>query len=91
MPESSEDEIRALEDLASPIGAFVRERCVVDPNESVLVRSLYVAFREWCEAEGHSPSASNVLARSLKGLIPTMTRQGRAETRRYRGLGLRDE
>jgi putative DNA primase/helicase len=46
--ESAEDAIRELEDLASPVGAFVRERCSVGPGHRALVDDLYQEWQAWC-------------------------------------------
>ena len=43
-PKSATDEIHELEDLGSPVGAFVRDRCDVGPISEVSVDELY---REW--------------------------------------------
>lgn len=40
-PASSADAVRELEDLGSPIGAFVRERCVVGSGRTVETTRLY--------------------------------------------------
>ena len=41
-----------LNDLSSPISAFVRDRCDVDSAASVAVDDLYAAWKSWCEASG---------------------------------------
>ena len=44
MPPSSLEAIRELEDLASPVGAFVRDWCDVSPVHSENVKDLYRAY-----------------------------------------------
>ena len=51
-PESSLELLNELNDLSSPIGAFVRERCVVDPLATVAVDTIYADWRRWCEVGG---------------------------------------
>jgi putative DNA primase/helicase len=41
--ESADEAIVAMRDLASPVGAFVRERCVVGPDKQVAVDEIYKA------------------------------------------------
>jgi P4 family phage/plasmid primase-like protien len=40
-PSSSKQAVRTLEDLASPINAFIRERCVAGPGQTVPVDDLF--------------------------------------------------
>src|SRR5262249_1093591 len=40
-PESGRKAIEDLEDLSSPIGAFVREQCIVGPDCEILVGDLF--------------------------------------------------
>src|SRR5262249_28212570 len=40
---SAEDAITQMHDLASPVKAFVRQRCVVNAEQEVLVDALYAA------------------------------------------------
>jgi P4 family phage/plasmid primase-like protien len=37
------------------VGAFVKERCILDPSGRVAKTKLFEAFCEWCEDNGHSP------------------------------------
>jgi len=50
---SSDDAIIQMRDLASPVAAFVRARCVIDANERVEIDVLYQTFTIWAEAGGH--------------------------------------
>ena len=47
-PDTSEDAIREMEDLASPVGAFLRDRCRVGADLKVETDTLYKAYRQWC-------------------------------------------
>jgi putative DNA primase/helicase len=51
---SADEAITAMRDLASPVAAFVRERCVVAPDREVAVDDLYGAYKIWAENNGHS-------------------------------------
>ncbi|MCA9056282.1 MAG: hypothetical protein KDA75_20775, partial [Planctomycetaceae bacterium] len=52
MPSSVRDVVREIEDLSSPVSAFVRDACVVGPGHRISVDSLYSAWKQWCEGEG---------------------------------------
>lgn len=90
-PESSLEHLEMLEDLASPIKAFLRARCLEAPSEKVRVKSLYGAYRDWCEASGHTASSSIAFGRSLRGCVTGISVQGVGQGRTYRGVGLRPE
>ena len=51
-PSSVEDALRDIEDLSSPVGAFVRERCDISSGLRVWIDDLYQAWKAWCEADG---------------------------------------
>ena len=93
-PKSAGDDIQALEDLASPIGAFIRDRCEVDPNCEVSVDSLYLAWRSWCEGEGRRyPGTKQTFGRDLKAAAPQIRvamprRRGGKRLRVYQGIGV---
>jgi putative DNA primase/helicase len=47
-PKSSEQAQRDLEDLASPIGAFIRQRCEVGPGKRIACSKLFDGWMVWC-------------------------------------------
>jgi putative DNA primase/helicase len=49
VPTSVKDVVQEIEDLSSPVSAFVRDECVVGPGHRVVVDVLYDAWRRWCE------------------------------------------
>ena len=55
-PAASKDAIQHLEDLSSPVGAFIRDRCAVGPGLKVETGDLYRDYRAWCEEHGRPPS-----------------------------------
>src|SRR5262249_21130054 len=77
MPESSRQAIRQFEDLTSPVGAFVRDWCQVDPRLKVKVKHLYKVWKLWCEQQGHPPGSSIVLGRNLRAVVPQLRVSGR--------------
>lgn len=95
-PQSARRIISDLEDLSSPIGAFLRECCEIEPAHEVFVRDLFAAWQKWCEAKGRKESGNEqTFGRDLRAALPTVeTRQPRSEEGRVRvyiGLRLRQE
>jgi putative DNA primase/helicase len=93
-PRSGRELLEAMEDLGSPISAFLRERCVVGPGESIPVAALYENWRSWCqeqgrEAVGDEPSFGRDLRAAVPGVSKGRFRQGAARVAHYRGIRLR--
>ncbi len=93
-PASARQALEQLEDLSSPIGAFVRERCESGPSCTVEVEEIFGAWKRWCEAQGreHAGTVQN-FARDLRAAIPelkTVQPGSRGErVRTYQGLKLK--
>jgi putative DNA primase/helicase len=94
-PESSTDAIRELEDLSSPHGAFVRDKCVVGPAHRVRVSVLYQAWKDWCDVNGRKPGSTQVFGRDLRAAvigvktIQPLDDDGVSRVRMYQGVDLR--
>ena len=54
-PQSGKDAVQLLEDLSSPISAFIRDTCVVGGDQGVEVDALWTAWKSWCEGEKPAP------------------------------------
>ena len=81
-PASAAEAIEQLEDLASPIGAFVRERCETGAVYTVDVEDIFGAWKTWCEAQGRDhPGTKQTFGRDLRaalaGLKMAQPRKGR--------------
>lgn len=95
-PESGRDALRDLDDMTSPITAFVRDVCIVQPGFSVAVDDLFDAWKEWCKANGreHAGTAAtfgkNLRAKfsKLKRTQPRISPNG-GRLSAYEGIGLR--
>jgi putative DNA primase/helicase len=92
-PASSDEAMQELEDLGSPIKAFIRERCVIGPAHQVLPNHLYEAWTGWCKNTGRDhPGTLQAFARDLRAAVPHLkTRNVRQHTGRqriYEGIGL---
>ena len=75
-PASSEEAIADLEDLSSPVAAFVREQCSVGPAHRVDVDELYGAFKRWCDREGRSvPPTKTSFGRDLSAAFANIRRR----------------
>jgi putative DNA primase/helicase len=93
-PPTADDTITALQDLASPVAAFVRDHCVKGPDQQVLVDALYKAFREWADDNGHTKSTKQVFGRDLRAAVAgrlKVTQLGPEgdRVRAYTGIDLR--
>jgi putative DNA primase/helicase len=93
-PPSADEAIVALQDLASPVAAFVRDRCVRGSEREVEVDHLYAAWRTWAEDNGHVRSTKQVFGRNLRAAVPGLrvAQHGRdgGRVRVYAGVALRD-
>lgn len=92
-PRSSQEAIEQLEDLGSPIGAFVRDRCEVGQGLSVEINTLFAAWQSWCVDSGRTSAGTiQSFGRDLRaaypGLRATQPRTDGARTRHYEGLAL---
>jgi putative DNA primase/helicase len=93
VPGSSRDAANLMMDLASPVSAFVRERCVRGVDESVSADDLYAAWKLWAEDNGHHAGAKSTFGRDLRAVVPELKlTQPRAadgsRERRYSRIGL---
>ena len=57
--------IRQLEDLSSPISAFIRDKCVVARDVQVEVDALWTAWKQWCDGDNRPPGTKAVFGRDL--------------------------
>lgn len=92
-PASSLEALQELEDLTSPIRAFVRERCEIGPGRQVEVETLYAAWQEYCGSTGRERSGTiQTFGRDLRAAFPTLRmvrlREGDGRLRCYEGIGL---
>lgn len=92
-PSSAAEAFQELEDLGSPIGAFLRERCEVAPGRHVECGRLFEAWAEWCKSQGRDHAGTvQTFARDLRAAMPALKtanlRTGNGRTRFYQGVGL---
>jgi putative DNA primase/helicase len=85
-PKAAAAALRQLEDLASPIGAFLREVCIFEVNAEVPVKTLYEAWCAWCKEHGRDqPGIEQTFGRDLAAAAP----QVRGGQRRINGQRVR--
>lgn len=92
LPASSEEMIRDLEDLSSPIGAFVRDQCEVGPEQRVFIDDLFAAWKRWCERDGRiAVGTKQDFGRNLSAAVPTVSRRRSTSMMGfYDGIGLKE-
>jgi len=93
VPASSRDAAALMMDLASPVSAFVRDRCDRGPDLSVTVDDLYAAWKSWAIDNGHQPGAKSTFGRNLRASVPNLkvsqTVTGDMRVRQYNGITVR--
>lgn len=92
-PASAEDAIRDLEDLTSPVGAFVRDRCIVGAGLTVEAKELFQAWKDYCQTIGRDhPGTVQTFGRNLRAAVPGLgvcqRRIGGGRLRWYEGIAL---
>jgi putative DNA primase/helicase len=93
VPASTSEAFVALQDLASPVGAFVRERCLLGAEHAVPVEDLWTAWSAWATDNNAPRSTKQVFGRDLRaahlGIRVTQPGSGDNPPRFYAGIGLR--
>jgi putative DNA primase/helicase len=94
-PETARDAINTLEDLGSPIGAFLRDTCEVGDGRTVSVDAIYDAWEGWCEGQGQKPGTKAIFGKELHAALPglkmSFPHEGNERVRTYVGVGLREQ
>ena len=93
-PESATESITDLQDLGSPISAFIRDVCVDGPEFAVPTEGLFKAWQKWCESQGRThPGTSASFGRDLRAALLGIKRRrltiNGKKTPAYQGIGLR--
>jgi putative DNA primase/helicase len=96
-PESSKESIEELADLASPVGAWARQRCdtgAPDPQWWLECKAAYEDFARWCEQNGHHKPSIATFGRDVRastGCHRKQIRRGTTRVKVYVGLALRSD
>jgi putative DNA primase/helicase len=95
-PKSTDDALVTLQELSSPVHAFLRDLCEVDAGYEIPVEDLWNAWREWAEENGHGKGGTKqVFGKNLKAALPALKvgrpwGEGETRDRVYKGLALRE-
>jgi putative DNA primase/helicase len=93
-PASARDKVEEMEELGSPVMAFVREHCEVGPGHSVTVDDLFMRWEAWCadqrrDRPGDKASFGTRLNAAVGGLRMVRLRdKDGSRPRAYEGIGL---
>ena len=94
-PAAGEKILRDFVYLSSPVQAFLDEYCEVGTDKEVCRNDLQLAWRIWCDANGHMAGSVNDLGRKLRAVIPRIDDERRRGANRrdrwYIGIGLTSE
>ena len=89
---SADEAIIEMRDLASPVAAFVREKCETGSTKEVPVHTLYASYVCWAEDNGHAKTSKQIFGRNLRAVVPGVRverpRDEDDRFRKYTGIGL---
>jgi putative DNA primase/helicase len=91
-PKASAEALGVIEDLGSPIAAFIRERCRLGPQHSIPVDDLYRAYCGWAKGQGLPQPIKAHFGRDVHaaepGISHTKPRAEGRQTPTYNGIAL---
>jgi putative DNA primase/helicase len=75
-PTSSAEAMETLRDLASPLSAFIRKRCVFDGGKVTRIDTLFHAYLAFCEENGYEPpeKTSNHFGMAVRSIHSNLKR-----------------
>ncbi|MEM9706509.1 MAG: phage/plasmid primase, P4 family [Pseudomonadota bacterium] len=90
-PQSAAALLEDFEDLGSPVSAFIKDQCALDPSASIPKAALFQRYRHWCEQKGLRGASSNHFARDLHaanipGFDTKRTREGDRQVPHFCGI-----
>ncbi len=93
-PRSAQELVATMDELASPIAAFLRDRCIIEPAGVCSVAALYESWRSWCLEHGRTAIGDgHSFGRDVHAAIPGLTtirpRSPTGRVRQYVGIRLR--
>lgn len=90
-PLSGQEAFQEMEELASPVTAFVRETCQVRAGAREQVEVLFRSWRGWCSRNGRdSVGTVQSFGRDLRAAVPGLvTHRGTDGARFYEGIALK--
>jgi putative DNA primase/helicase len=94
VPKSSQQAVAELQDLVSPMSAFVRDCCNKGPECEIRIDTLYGAYRDWRHGNGLPPVSKLMFGRDLHAVLPRLRiTQPRHDNQRrwYAGIQLKPD
>ena len=93
-PKSALEAVQQLEDLGSPTGAFIREKCEIGAGHTATIDQLFGAWCQWCQEQGRDkPGTKQTFGRDLRAACPglkvTQPRHGDERERAYQGIRIK--
>jgi putative DNA primase/helicase len=93
-PRSARELVATMDELASPIAAFLRDRCVIESDATCPVPAMYESWRSWCQEHGRDAVGDeHSFGRDLHAAIPALAtirpRTPLGRVRHYLGIRLR--
>jgi putative DNA primase/helicase len=95
LPKSSKESLAELEELSSPVSAFITDECIVGPKQSISVDEIYRRWQEWCRDQGRNYSVPKAtFGRDLHAALPEIRKTRPRKNARFRvwmyeGIGLK--
>jgi putative DNA primase/helicase len=71
---SADEVIVAMRDLASPVAAFVRERCRLDAQVEIAIDEIFAVYKTWAEENEYPRASKAVFGRDLRAAFPSVRR-----------------
>jgi len=92
-PLAGRELLAEVENLASPVSAFVRDCCVMTPQATVSIQELFERWRSWWQHKGDvHPGSESLFCRNLHAVVAslqtTRPRVKGKQVRCYQGIGL---
>jgi putative DNA primase/helicase len=97
-PETGQELVDDLAQIASPVTGFASDCCMVGPDLSASLPDLFAAWKGWCELHGRNhPGTEAHFAKQLRAAFPTLSTSRRRingsekRDRVYNGIGLKED
>ncbi len=91
-PPSAADMAEELVEMASPLAKFIDEACLVGPEHSATVNTLYLHYGRFCDRFKVHPVAITVFGRDLRSAMPGLSvTKPHGEPRCYVGIAPRED
>ena len=93
-PTSGDADVELMHDSSSPVGAFLRESCILGPEHTIAITDLYGAWKAWCLSKGREKYTGDehTFGRNLNAACPTVIvtrpRSEGGRKRHYQGIAL---